>query len=231
MKVLVSGFEPYGEMTINPTQTLAEKAKAFDLDGIEVHAVLLPVDYDECVERLVEEIDRVSPDVVVSCGLWPGRTAITPERVGINTKDTMADDPIADNKGRMPVDEPINPDGPDAIFSMLPYRRITENLMAAGIPSFVSNTAGSYICNNTLYGVLDYIKRNDLPIVAGFVHFPASTEMTVEKPTQASLPMEMMVEGLKVILKTVAEELSTEDTEKTTAGPVGAANLRTGQPS
>jgi pyroglutamyl-peptidase len=217
MKILVSGFEPYGEMSVNPTQTLAEEAKKFDLDGIEIHSVLLPVNYDECVERLVEEIESVSPDVVVSCGLWPGRTAITPERIGINAKDTMADDPIADNRGRMPVDEPINPEGPDAIFSMLPYRRITENLMTAGIPSFVSNTAGSYICNNTLYGVLDYIKSNNLPIVAGFVHFPASTEMAVENPTQPSLPMEMMVDGLRVILGTVAQELSGSSTETTTA--------------
>ncbi len=221
MKVLVSGFEPYGEMSVNPTQTLAEEAKGFDLDGIQVHSVLLPVNYDECVERLVQEIERVSPDVVVSCGLWPGRTAITPERIGINAKDTMAEDPIADNKGRMPVDEPINPEGPDAIFSMLPYRRITENLMAAGIPSFVSNTAGSYICNNTLYGVLDHVKRNDLPTAAGFVHFPASTEMAVENPTQPSLPMEVMVEGLRVILKTVVEGLGARGTEKTVVGSSG----------
>ncbi len=206
MKILVSGFEPYGEMSVNPTKTLAEEAKNLDLDGIDVRSVLLPVNYDECVERLVVEIDRVSPDAVVSCGLYPGRTAITPERIGINAKDTMAEDPIADNKGRMPVDEPINPEGPDAIFSMLPYRRIVENLRAAGIPAFVSNTAGSYICNNTLYGVLDHVKKNDLPILAGFVHFPASTEMALESPSQPSLPMEMMVEALKVVLETVVEE-------------------------
>lgn len=217
MKILVSGFEPYGEMSVNPTQTLAEEAKNFDLDGIEVHSVLLPVNYDECAERLVEEVDRLSPDAVVSCGLYPGRTAVTPERVGINAKDTMAEDPIADNKGRMPVDELINPDGPDAIFSMLPYRRIVENLRVAGIPSFVSNTAGSYICNNTLYGVLDHVKKNDLPILAGFVHFPASTEMALESPFQPSLPMEMMVEALKVILETVAVEAQESSARSATA--------------
>jgi pyroglutamyl-peptidase len=214
MKVLISGFEPYGEMSVNPTQTLAEEAKNFDLEGIEVHSVLLPVNYDECVEKLVEEIDRVSPDVVISCGLYPGRTAITPERIGKNAKDTMAENPIADNQGRMPVDEPIDPEGPDAIFSMLPYRKIVENLRAAKIPSFVSNSAGTYICNNTMYGVLNHIQKNDLPTVAGFVHFPASTEMAVENPTQPSLPMEMMVEGLRVVLKTVVEELGTRSTEK-----------------
>ncbi len=217
MKILVSGFEPYGEMSVNPTQALAEEAKNFDLDGIEVHSVLLPVNYDECAERLVEEVDRLSPDAVVSCGLYPGRTAVTPERIGINAKDTMAEDPIADNKGRMPVDELINPDGPDAIFSMLPYRRIVENLRVAGIPSFVSNTAGSYICNNTLYGVLDHVKKNDLPILAGFVHFPASTEMALESPFQPSLPMEMMVEALKVILETVAVEAQESSARSATA--------------
>lgn len=206
MKVLVSGFEPYGEMTVNPTQKLAEEAAGFDIEGVEVSSVLLPVNYDECVERLVEEIERVSPDVVISCGLYPGRTAVTPERVGLNVKDTMADDPIADNRGRRPVDEPINPEGPDALFSMLPYRRIVEALRAAGIPAFVSNTAGTYICNNTLYGVLDHVRRNDLPIVAGFVHFPASTEMAVEDPSMPSLPMEMMVEALRRILEIVVEE-------------------------
>lgn len=126
MKILISGFEPYGEMSVNPTQTLVEEAKEFDLDGIEVHTVLLLVNYDECVERLVEEIDRVSPDVVVSCGLYPGRTAITPERIGVNAKDTMAEDPLADKRGRRPVDEPIDPEGPDAIFSMLPYGRSSK---------------------------------------------------------------------------------------------------------
>lgn len=205
---------------MNPTRTLAEEAKGFELEGIEIHPVLLPVNYDECVERLVEEIERISPDVVISCGLYPGRTAVTPERVGINVKDTMAEDPIADNKGRKPVDEPINPEGPDALFSMLPYRKIVENLRAAGIPAYVSNTAGTYICNNTLYGLLDYVRKNELPIIAGFVHFPASTGMAVENPTQPSLPMEMMVEALRVVIGTVVEEFESTGSGPSLNGPV-----------
>lgn len=206
MRVLISGFEPYGEMSVNPTQTLAEEAGSLGIEEIEVYSVLLPVNYDECVERLVEEVERISPDVVISCGLYPGRTAVTPERIGINVKDTMADDPIADNTGKSPVDEPIDPDGPDALFSLLPYRRIVENLKDAGIPTFVSNTAGTYICNNTLYGLLNHVRRNDLPIAAGFVHFPASTEMAVENPAQPSLPMEMMLRALRIIIETVVQE-------------------------
>jgi pyroglutamyl-peptidase len=219
MKILVSGFEPYGEMTVNPTQTLAEEARSFELEGIEVHSVLLPVNYDECVESLVEEIERVSPDAVVACGLYPGRTAVTPERVGLNVKDTMVDDPIADNRGKKPTDEPITYEGPDALFSLLPYREITKNLLAAGIPAFVSNSAGTYICNNTLFGLVDYVVRNDLQTPAGFVHFPASTEMAVEDPTQPSLPMEMMVEALRIILATVAENWDKGSTEASVAEP------------
>lgn len=206
MKVLVSGFEPYGDMSVNPTQTLAEEAGNLGIEGIEVQSVLLPVNYDECIERLIEEVERVSPDVVISCGLYPGRTAVTPERVGINVKDTMADDPIADNNGKSPVDEPIDPDGADALFSMLPYRRIVENLKDSGIPAFVSNTAGTYICNNTLYGLLNHVRRNGIPVAAGFVHFPASTEMAVESPAQPSLPMEMMLRALRIIIETVLQE-------------------------
>jgi pyroglutamyl-peptidase len=213
MKILVSGFEPYGEMSVNPTQTLVREARGFNLEGIEIHSVVLPVNYDECVEKITEEINHVSPDVVVSCGIYPGRAAITPERVGLNVKDTMAEDLLADKRGKKPVDEPINAEGPDALFSGLPYRRINENLLAAGIPSYVSNTAGTYICNNTMYGILDHIRRNQLPTIAGFVHFPLSTEMAIENPTQPSLPMGIMVEALQIILRTVAEELEGKSTE------------------
>lgn len=213
MKVLVSGFEPYGEMSVNPTQTLVREAERFDLGGIEVHSVVLPVNYDECVKEITEVIDRIRPDVVLSCGIYPGRAAITPERVGLNVKDTMAEDLLADKSGRKPVDEPINPAGPDALFSKLPYRRITENLLAADVPSYVSNTAGTYICNNTMYGTLDHIRRNELPTIAGFVHFPVSTEMATQNPIQPSLPMEIMVEALRIILRTVAEELEEKSTE------------------
>jgi pyroglutamyl-peptidase len=213
MKILVSGFEPYGEMSVNPTQTLVREARGFNLEGIEIHSVVLPVNYDECVDKITEEINHVSPDVVVSCGIYPGRTAVTPERVGLNVKDTMAEDLLADKRGKKPVDELINPEGPDALFSGLPYRRINEHLLAAGVPSYVSNTAGTYICNNTMYGVLDHIRQNQLPTIAGFVHFPISTEMAIEDPTQPSLPMEIMVEALRIILRTVAEELEGKSTE------------------
>lgn len=205
-KILVTGFEPFGGMELNPTEQLVSSLAADEVRGVELHTVLLPVTYDECLQRLVAEIERLQPAAVVSCGLYAGRAAVTPERVGLNVKDTMAEDPIADNAGRKPVDEPIG-DGPDALFSTLPVRRIVENLKQAGVPSFVSNTAGTFICNNTLYGVLDHVRRNQLSPLAGFIHFPASTEMAVADPTLPSLPLAMMREALLVAVETVAEAL------------------------
>lgn len=207
-RILVSGFEPYGDMPIDPTQSLAEESTGFDLRGVEMYSVTLPVNYDECAEKLVREVERVQPDAVISCGLAPGRTAVTPERVGLNVKDTMADDPIADNKGNLPIDEPINPAGPDALFSTLPYREISKAITAAGIPSLVSNTAGTYICNNALYAVLAHIRVQRLRTIAGFVHFPASAEMAVDNPTQPSLPLHTMVEALRCISGVVSEHLN-----------------------
>ncbi len=205
ISVLITAFEAFGGMSVNPTQQLLATLDRAGVEGAESSTLLLPVTYDECVKRVVAEIDRVQPDVVLSCGLYAGRAAVTPERVAINVKDTMAEDPIPDNSGRSPVDEPVRSDGPDALFATLPVREITLRLLAAGIPAFVSNTAGTYICNNTLYGVLDHIRRRQLPTLAGFVHFPASTEMAVQRPTLPSLPLEMSERALRVAVETCVE--------------------------
>lgn len=202
-RILVTGFEPFGGMATNPAQQLVSSLAGDEVPGVELHTLLLPVTYDECLHKVLAEIDRLSPVAVISCGLFAGRTAVTPERVGINVKDTMAEDPIADNAGRSPVDEAIS-DGPEGLFATLPVRRIQENMVAAGIPAFVSNTAGTYICNNTMYGVLDHLRRHGSDTIAGFIHFPASTQMALADPRLPSLPLPLMKEALLVAINTVA---------------------------
>jgi pyroglutamyl-peptidase len=206
MKILISGFEPFGKMNINPTEELLKEAVSFDIENVEISTVLLPVNYDECAEELIAKIEEVNPDVVISCGLAAGRTAITPERIGINIKDTGSGDPYPDNRGIIPTDELIDKDGPDGLFSTLPNRLIEENLKAQHIPAAISNSAGTFICNNTLYVVLNYIQKNNLPIKAGFIHFPASTEMSSRNPALPSLPQEVMTSALKVIIQTCARK-------------------------
>ncbi len=205
-KILVTGFEPFGGMDTNPTQRIVSSLEPDAVPGIELHVLLLPVTYDDCVRRLLAEVERVRPAAVICCGLYAGRAAVTPERIAINVKDTMAEDPIPDNAGRAPVDEPVA-DGPDGLFATLPVRAIQQNIAAAGIPSFISNTAGTYICNNTMYGVLHHLRHNGSRTLAGFIHFPASTDMAVADPTLPSLPQEMMRRALLIAIETVREAL------------------------
>jgi pyroglutamyl-peptidase len=206
MKILISGFEPFGKMNINPTEELLKEAEKFAIEEAEITTILLPVNYDECAEKLIAKLDEIQPDLVISCGLAAGRTAITPERIGINVKDTGSGDPYPDNRGKVPVDELIDGTGPDGLFTTLPIRQIEKNLKAEHIPAAISNSAGTFICNNTLYAVLNHIRKNNLPIKAGFIHFPASTEMSAHNPSLASLPQELMAKGLKVVVETCARE-------------------------
>ena len=204
VRVLVTGFEPFGGMNVNPTQELVSALAARGVEGVDLHTAVLPVEYDACLGALVAETDRLRPDAVIACGLAAGRTAVTPERIGINVKDTSrTESASADNAGRAPTDEAIG-DGPDGLFSTLPVRQIQRALVAAGVPSTVSNTAGTYICNNTMYGVLDHLRKEGRDTLAGFVHFPASTEMAVADPRLPSLPLDLMERALVVVVETVA---------------------------
>lgn len=202
LKILISGFEPFGGDAVNPTSELMEALTQEKVEGAELKTLLLPVHFDECADLLIAEMQAYKPDVVIACGLAKGRTAITPERIAVNVKD-IPPSSYADNQGQRPVDEPIREGSPDGLFSTLPIRSMVNELTAAGIPAAVSNTAGTYICNNTMYRVLDWIRIEQLPIRAGFVHFPASTEMAVQQPSVPSLPISMMLDGLRVMIRTV----------------------------
>jgi pyroglutamyl-peptidase len=207
MKILISGFEPFGGSTVNPTEKLVRAIAEETFTGVALKTVLLPVYFDDCVDLLLQEIEEFRPDAVISCGLAGGRTGITPERIAVNLKDIAPDAPYPDNKGARPEDMSINPDGPDGLFTKLPIRRMVSCLKEAGIPASISYTAGTFICNNTMYGVLDYIRKNDLSMIAGFVHFPASEEMAEEHPAWTTLPQEIMLQGLRTIIQSTIEEL------------------------
>ncbi|WP_339189421.1 pyroglutamyl-peptidase I [Paenibacillus sp. FSL R5-0490] len=205
VKILISGFEPFGGDAVNPTGALMDALANEVIEGAELKTVLLPVHFDECADLLIAEMEAYRPDVVIACGLAKGRTSITPERIAVNVKD-IPPGSYADNQGQRPVDEPIVDGSPDGLFSTLPIRAMVNDMSAAGIPATVSNTAGTYICNNTMYRVLDHIRIGHLPIRAGFVHFPASTEMAVLKPSVPSLPIPMMLDALRMMIRTVVAD-------------------------
>ncbi|WP_336759102.1 pyroglutamyl-peptidase I [Paenibacillus sp. USHLN196] len=205
VKILISGFEPFGGDAVNPTGALMEALANEVMEGAELKTVLLPVHFNECANLLIAEMEAYRPDVVIACGLAKGRTSITPERIAINVKD-IPPGSYADNQGQRPVDEPIVEGSPDGLFSTLPIRAMVNDMSAAGIPAAVSNTAGTYICNNTMYRVLDHIRVGQFPIRAGFVHFPASTEMAVLQPSVPSLPIPVMLDALRIMIRAVVAE-------------------------
>lgn len=208
-RILVTGYEPFGGRDVNPTQQLVTALAGRSLPGVELHTAVLPVVYDACVDALLAEVERLGPDAVIACGLAAGRTAVTPERVAINVKGTSADPVHVDNAGNRPLDEPIG-DGPDGLFATLPVRAIQQALVAAGIPSSVSNTAGSCL--------LDHVRRQGGPTLAGFIHFPASAEMAAGEPALPSLPLETMERALLIALETVAEYLPGRSTPEASSG-------------
>ncbi|MGN7456091.1 pyroglutamyl-peptidase I [Paenibacillus pasadenensis] len=204
--LLITGFEPFGGSRINPTEALMASIREESFPGAAIHTLLLPVVFGECAERLKREIDRLQPDAVLCCGLAAGRAAVTPERIAVNAMDVPAGAAFGDNDGNRPQDEPIRAGGPDGLFATLPIRRIELALRAAGIPASISDTAGLFICNNTMYAALDHVRDSGSGALAGFIHFPASTELALDKPGLPSLPQSMLHDALRIaIAETLAE--------------------------
>lgn len=200
MKVLMTGFEPFDGNIFNPSW---EAVKALQApDGIELRKLRLPVVYQKAPALLVEEMRAWVPDAVICVGLADGRSEITPERVAVNAMDET----IPDNEGVFPHGDPIDPDGPAAYMTRLPIHRITQRLREAGIPAKISNTAGVYVCNNLMYGLLRAIAEEPLfrDVKGGFIHVPATKEMGLPESVPV-LPMETLVQALRIAVETLKD--------------------------
>jgi pyroglutamyl-peptidase len=81
---------------------------------------------------------------------------------------------IADNDGRQPIDEPVNPTGPYAYPSRLPVRAMLRSLQADGHPVSLSNSAGTFVCNDLFYGLMHRLSHG--PARGGFIHLPILPE-------------------------------------------------------
>lgn len=193
-KVLLSGFEPFGGEKINPSLELIRLLQAERWEEVEVHFVQLPVVFGEAVFKMREAITAVDPDVVIGIGQAGGRSALSIERVAINVDDAS----IPDNAGNQPVDHAINPMGPAAYFSTLPIKSMLQAARDAGVPTMISNTAGTYVCNHLMYGILDAVHGTGK--LGGFIHIPYQTEQVVTKPGQPSMALTTMMMGLKAMV-------------------------------
>lgn len=196
MKVLITGFDPFGGESINPAWE-AVKAMENNLDGIEVIKLQIPTVFKKSAEKLFAGIEEHRPDVVICIGQAGGRYDISVERVAIN----MDDGRIPDNEGYQPIDTPVYEDGENAYFATLPIKGIVEEIKLAKIPASVSNTAGTYVCNHIMYSLLYYISKNNLNIKGGFIHVPYITEQVVDKKNMPYMEVSTITKALECAVK------------------------------
>ncbi len=202
MKILVTAFEPFGGETVNPAQ-LAVQRLPDQIAGARIVKCAVPVEFDRSVQVVTDAVTAHRPDAVLCVGQAGGRAAITPERVAINCDDAR----IPDNAGAQPIDRPVAADGPAAYFATLPVKAMVAAIRAAGLPGQLSNTAGTYVCNHLMYGLLHHLARNCPGVRGGFVHVPYTTAQTAGKPAGTpGLPLQDIVRGLEACVAAIAHQ-------------------------
>ncbi len=196
MKILLAAFDPFGGEAINPALEAIKQVKS-KIEGYVVVKVKIPTVFHRSIKVLTEKIQETEPSIILVVGQAGGRPQISVERVGINLDDAR----IPDNEGNQPVDEKIIPGGPEAYFSNLPIKAMTNSIRRAGIPAAVSNTAGTFVCNHILYGLLDHIHREKPQARGGFIHVPYIPAQVTDKPGQASMALEDITKALEAALR------------------------------
>jgi pyroglutamyl-peptidase len=207
--LLITGFEPFAGLAYNPSADIAASLDGQEIGGRRVVARLLPVDFARYREALDAMLREVAPALYVGFGLASGEDMIRIERFGVN----LADFDIPDNAGARHVGQAIEPDGPAARASTLPCAEIRAALLEAGIPARLSNSAGSYLCNATLYSALGLCVARQTP--CGFIHLPYASGQVAEllragkgplngESLAPSLPIEMMVAAAEIVLEVSA---------------------------
>ena len=200
---VITGFEPFNNEPVNPTQKLVEQLTEDLADDSRIVTAVLPVDTVIAPERLTSLLERHQPRTVLLMGLASGRSTLSIERVAINVLDFN----IADNAGNRLQDRPIAPDGPAAYFATLPIRAIKEQLCAAGIPAALSNSAGTYLCNQVMYTALHWAARRKPASHIGFLHVPALPEEVAERQRPGpSMAFDTMLAGVRMIVDILDDE-------------------------
>lgn len=188
-KLLITGFDPFGDHDRNPSWEAVRQLP----DQIGDHTLCklnIPTVYAQAADTVIEAAGDIAADTVICVGLAGGRDAVTPERIAVNIRDAR----IPDNAGRHCRGERICPDGPAAYFSTLPVEEMAQAIRDAGIPAAVSNTAGTYVCNDVLYSLLHHF--DGTAVRCGFIHVP-----NIPQQGQPSLPLETVIQALAAAIR------------------------------
>lgn len=199
MKALVTGFEPFGGDSLNPSfEALAQLPAR--LARLTIETGVLPCRFGAAIAALEKAIVDTKPDIVLSVGLAGGRSELSLERVAINVDDAR----IADNGGNQPVDQPIITGGPAAYFATLPIKAAVAAMREAGLPASVSSTAGTFVCNHVFYGLMHLVATRFARVRAGFLHVPYLPSQAARLPGTPSMALDQVVRGIELTLSVTA---------------------------
>ena len=200
MKILVTGFDPFGGEPINPAIESVKKLPD-NIAGAEIIKLEIPTVRKKSLEKIEKAINEHNPDVILSIGQAGGRFDISIERVGINLDDFR----IPDNEGNQIIDEPVFPDGENSYFVKLPVKAMVQNVQKNNIPASVSYTAGTFVCNHVLYGVLYLIEKKYEGKKSGFIHIPFLPQQVVDKRNMPSMELNTIVKGLTAAIEAIVK--------------------------
>lgn len=200
MKVLITGFDPFGGESINPALE-AVKLLPENISGAEVIKLEIPTVFRKSLAKIEEAIEKHNPDIVISIGQAGGRFGVTPERVAINIDDAR----IEDNEGNQPLDIAIYEDGEPAYLSNLPIKAMVKEIKDGGLPASVSNTAGTFVCNHVMYGLLYLVDKKYPNMKAGFIHVPYIPAQVVDKLEKPSMSIVDISKALELSIKAAVE--------------------------
>lgn len=195
MKVMVTGFEPFGGESTNPSWE-AVRGLPEEIGGAEVVKYKLPVTFKGVRELIPKLIVKERPDIIILTGQAGGRVNITVERVAINVMDS--ENP--DNEGYRPEDEPVFEGAPAAYFATIPVKKVVSAIRNAGIPASISNTAGTYVCNAAMFTALHTVEVAGMETTVGFIHVPFSFEQALHKP-RPSMPLEVIRRAIETAVR------------------------------
>jgi pyroglutamyl-peptidase len=201
--ILLAGFEPFaGESKVSPSELVARSLDGALVAGRPVAARVIPVETRNVAERFEQALLADQPDIVILLSQFGGRTALALERVAVNVLDFEK----PDNVGVMRKNDVITRGGAEARISNLPLEKIVEAWSAAGIPGYVSNSAGTFIGNQALYEVLALTEHKSPPILAGLVHLPYLPAQAIAAGADStpSMAFELMKKGIEVMIETIA---------------------------
>lgn len=199
-KVLITGFEPFGGEKINPALE-AVKMLPDTIGGAKIVKLEVPTVFKKSIKKLDECIEKEKPDITICVGQAGGRFDITVERVAINVDDAR----IPDNENNSPADEKIFEDGRNAYFADLPIKAIVKNINDAGIPASISDSAGTFVCNHLMYGLLYLIDKKYNNMAGGFIHVPFIPQQASGRKNTPSMNVSDIVKALTIAVETAVQ--------------------------